>query len=179
MLKYLFALVIVLSVLISCKDTTSASVEPVKVEPANTTYYLIRHAEKERVDPLDSNPSLSVEGKARADYWARYFDSIQLDAIYSTNYIRTLMTARPVSEKKNLDVRIYDANSLYDKEFQNNTKNKKVLIVGHSNTTPDFVNKILGVPKYKNMDDNDNSSLYVVEMRNKYNVVDLRVVDVE
>ena len=39
---------------------------------------------------------------------------------------------------------------------------KTVLVVGHSNTTPIFVNNILGEEKHKNMDDHDNASLYIV-----------------
>ena len=51
---------------------------------------------------------------------------------------------------------------MFDSIFQVNTKGKTVLVVGHSNTTPVFANKILGEKKYENMDDNDNSSLYIV-----------------
>ena len=42
------------------------------------------------------------------------------------------------------------------------TQGKTVLVVGHSNTTPQFVNKIIGEEKYPNMDDTDNGSLYIV-----------------
>ena len=41
-------------------------------------------------------------------------------------------------------------------------KGKTVLIVGHSNTTPVFANKILGKKMYENMSDNDNASLFIV-----------------
>ena len=51
---------------------------------------------------------------------------------------------------------------MYDSIFIAETKGKSVLIVGHSNTTPVFANKILGENKYENMDDNDNASLYIV-----------------
>ena len=51
---------------------------------------------------------------------------------------------------------------MYTEEFAAATKGKTILIVGHSNTTPVFVNKILGEAKYKNMNDDDNASLYIV-----------------
>ena len=51
---------------------------------------------------------------------------------------------------------------MYDSIFVQETKGKSVLVVGHSNTTPVFVNSIIGVKKYNNMDDNDNASLYIV-----------------
>ena len=51
---------------------------------------------------------------------------------------------------------------MYDSIFQKETKGKSVLVVGHSNTTPFFVNEILGEKKYKDMSDSDNASLYIV-----------------
>jgi broad specificity phosphatase PhoE len=51
---------------------------------------------------------------------------------------------------------------MYTEEFAAATKGKTILIVGHSNTTPVFANKILGESKYKNMNDDDNASLYIV-----------------
>ena len=69
-----------------------------------TTYYLIRHAEKDRTDIANSNPNLNFEGEKRAQNWANYFKEINLDAIYSTKYNRTIQTATPTSqEKKNRD----------------------------------------------------------------------------
>ena len=51
---------------------------------------------------------------------------------------------------------------MYDSIFLQETKGKTVLVVGHSNTTPAFVNKILAVEKYKDIDDNNNANLYIV-----------------
>lgn len=42
------------------------------------------------------------------------------------------------------------------------TKNKKVLIVGHSNTIPDFVNAIIKKKKYNDIEDNNNRNLYII-----------------
>jgi hypothetical protein len=62
----------------------------------------------------------------------------------------------------NLSIQHYDPKKMYTEDFAAATKGKKILIVGHSNTTPVFANKILGEAKYKNMDDHDNASLYIV-----------------
>jgi bisphosphoglycerate-dependent phosphoglycerate mutase len=51
---------------------------------------------------------------------------------------------------------------MYDAVFKSATQGKTVFVVGHSNTTPVFVNKIIGENKYQNMDDKDNASLYIV-----------------
>ncbi len=41
---------------------------------------------------------------------------------------------------------------------------KTVLIVGHSNTTPKLVNAIMEKEIFKQMQDNDNSSLFIVKV---------------
>ena len=57
---------------------------------------------------------------------------------------------------------MYNPSSMYSEVFQNNTKGKTVLVVGHSNTTNVFANKVLGTEKYKEINDNNNSNLYIV-----------------
>ncbi len=150
MKKYLFLFVFVFSLLSSCTSKET------------TTYYLIRHAEKDRTDKTNRNPNLNENGLKRAEKWAEYFKDIELGAVYSTNYNRTKQTAKPTAESKKLEVLSYNPRTLYDSIFQSATEGKTVLIVGHSNTTPVFANKILGEKMYENMDDHDNASLYIV-----------------
>jgi broad specificity phosphatase PhoE len=127
-----------------------------------TTYYLIRHAEKDRSDPKDKNPNLNESGRNRADKWNLVFQNIDFDAVFSTEYNRTIQTAGPTAKKQKLEIQFYDPRQLYTEEFARSTQGKTVLVVGHSNTTPAFVNAILGEDKYKDMDDHDNGSLYIV-----------------
>lgn len=150
MKKYFFLFVFTFSLLVSCSTEEK------------TTYYLIRHAEKDRTDKTNANPSLTFKGEQRAQNWAKYFKEIHLDDVYSTKYFRTVETATPTALTKNLSIKYYDPRKMYDTIFQKETQGKSVLIVGHSNTTPIFANKILGEKKYDFMDDNDNASLYVV-----------------
>ena len=51
--------------------------------------------------------------------------------------------------------------------FMKENQGKLVLVVGHSNTTPEFVNAILGDQKFEQMKDNDNSSLFIIRETNK------------
>ena len=155
-MKSLFTLLLVITFSLPSwsQDTTS--------DNQTTTYYFIRHAEKDRTDKSNRNPELNKLGKKRAKKWCKYFRKINLDAIYSTNYNRTQQTAAPTAKKKKLDVLDYDPRTLYSEEFKNATQGKVVLIVGHSNTTPAFVNMVLGNKKYENIDDNDNSKLFIV-----------------
>lgn len=133
-------------------------------EPIITTFYLIRHAEKDKSDPNNVDPELIQDGLDRSIRWAEVFDPIPLDAIYSTNYERTLMTAAPASVKKNIDVQYYDPRDIDIEAFKKDNMGKNVLVVGHSNTTPDLTNKILGTEKYEALADDDNSSLFIVRV---------------
>ncbi len=162
-LLVVFALVLVGS---GCKE------EP--KEPIISTFYLIRHAEKERIDPENKDPELNQDGLNRALKWAQVFDAVDLDAIYSTNYQRTMMTAAPVSIKNEIEVEFYEPGQVDIENFKEVHKGHNVLIVGHSNSTPDFVNKLLGEEKYASMDDDDNGSLFVVRFIND-NTTDFRL----
>jgi len=132
-----------------------------------TTYYFIRHAEKLRVDKTDRNPNLNSKGLKRAEAWKEIFSNISFDAIYSTDYTRTRLTAKPTADSKNLPILIYNPRDLYSKAFQNQTKGKTILVVGHSNTTNVFANKVVGFEKYQEIKDNNNSNLYIVTLTDK------------
>ncbi|MBR9846263.1 MAG: histidine phosphatase family protein [Algicola sp.] len=145
---------------------TLSFILPVKAQEqtnsATTTYYLIRHSEKDRSDKSNKNPNLNDAGTKRAENWSQVFKNIAFDAVYSTRYNRTIETATPTAKSQNLEVQFYDPRNLFSEEFAEATHGKTVLIVGHSNTTPAFVNSILGEQKYADMDDHDNGSLYIV-----------------
>ena len=132
-----------------------------------TTYYFIRHAEKIRVDKTDRNPNLNSKGFKRAVAWKEVFSNISFDAIYSTDYTRTRLTAKPTADSKNLPILIYNPRNMYSKTFQNQTKGKTILVVGHSNTTNVFANKVVGFEKYQEIKDNNNSNLYIVTLTDK------------
>jgi len=153
---------ITLLFLLSCASFSQEN----KSESASevTTYYFIRHAEKDRSNPSEQNPHLKEEGLKRAGNWSNILGNIKFDVIYSTDYHRTKETALPTADKNKLDITIYDSrelNTIID-DFLNNTKGKTVLVVGHSNTTPAFVNAVLGIKKYEDIDDSNNGNLYIV-----------------
>lgn len=132
-----------------------------------TTYYLIRHAEKDRSDTSNKNPNLKQEGLARALKWAQVFKDIEFDEIYSTNYSRTKQTAEPTAFRQKKRITYYHPSELNLDEFMQKTQGKTILIVGHSNTTPSFTNKLLDAETYEAMADSDNSGLYIVTIVNR------------
>ncbi|MFN0729312.1 SixA phosphatase family protein [Polaribacter gochangensis] len=127
-----------------------------------TTYYLIRHAEKNRAVEGDKDPFLTIKGADRAKRWAEVLSTANIDMVYTTNYNRTKETAQPTATKNGLRLYMYNPRKMYDEGFKFNTKGKNVLIVGHSNTTNAFANTILGEKKYGEIADDNNSNLYIV-----------------
>jgi len=99
------------------------------------TIYLVRHAEKdsEAIDP--KNPGLSSCGEMRAQSISRILNDIELEKIYSTSYQRTLGTARPSAEFRQLEIEIYDPRKLEEFSGLLLERQQDALIVGHSNTT--------------------------------------------
>ncbi len=144
------------------KEKESESGNESAVPEYSATYYLIRHAEKVRTDPKDPDPALNIDGMMRAKRWAAYFEPIKLDEIYITKYIRTKQTISFIAQQKQISPKRYDPNTIYSEEFLKETNGKTVLISGHSNTTPQLVNQLLGEEKFKEMDDSDNSTLFKV-----------------
>ena len=134
-------------------------------ETETTTYYLIRHAEKDRTDKTNKNPDLNNKGLERAKKWAEILKNVEFDMIYSTNYNRTQQTVKPIAGINNLKILSYNPSDMYNDNFQKETIGKTVLIVGHSNTTPFFVNKILEKEKHQQIDDSNNANLYIVNVQ--------------
>ncbi len=129
-----------------------------------TTYFFIRHAEKDLSDPNNKNPNLTEEGKERSENWAKMLADTPIDLVFSTDYLRTQQTAQPIAASKELTIASYNPRDLYNSDFQQKTKGKTSVIVGHSNTTPTFVNKILGKEKYTSIDEKVYGKLFIIKI---------------
>ena len=125
-----------------------------------TSIYLIRHAEKVRDNPENKNPNLNAKGLLRANKWKDVLQHVKFDKIISTNLNRTLETASPISKSNDLKIITYSpSRKFYDNFLQQNT-GMTILIVGHSNTTPLFVNSLIKEDFYKDIKDDNNGNLY-------------------
>ncbi|WP_225035752.1 SixA phosphatase family protein [Winogradskyella sp. SM1960] len=167
---------LILITLISVFVVTSCD-QKSKTEKDISTYYLIRHAEKDRTDSTNRNPNLTDVGLVRAENWAKHFEDLKFDAIYSTDYNRTKQTALPTAKANNLEIVFYNPSDLQVEAFIEKTKGKTVLIVGHSNTTPKFANSLLGESKYDDMADDNNASLYKVTISKNGKTSEVLVVN--
>ncbi len=134
---------------------------------ATTTLIFVRHAEK-AVTPAD-NPGLSVAGTQRALELERLLSDIDvvagIDAVYVSQYRRTLDTARPVARRAGLDPRPFDAANVETAvtEIVARHKGKIVLIVGHSNTIAPMIAELGGSKKVPPIDEGgEYDNLYIV-----------------
>ncbi len=128
---------------------------------ANEAYsiYLVRHAEKQKdVD----NPPLTACGRLRARQLATILDYVELQSIYSTSTQRTMATAQPISQRKNLAIKNYSGNDLTQLAFSLKQLKQNVLVVGHSNTTPQLT-ELLSGEKIAPIDDYQYQHLYQIQ----------------
>lgn len=112
-------------------------------KPLPTTYtvYLTRHFEKTKET---QDPELTVKGKKQAEIFASLLDNKAISAIYSTDYRRTMLSAKPLANTLNIAIEIYDPRNpeaIIDKVT---TSAQNQVIVGHSNTIPDLVTRLGG-----------------------------------
>lgn len=155
------ALLIFILALFSIETTSE---ETIQKSEKMTTYYFIRHAEKVVEDPADKDPELTDLGRQRAENWAEILKEVEFDQIFTTDYIRTRKTAEAVADSQEKDILHYDPKQLYSESFQKQTKGKTVLVVGHSNSNPRFVNAILGETVYEDLPESEYGSLYIVNI---------------
>lgn len=149
-----------------------------ETQALKTTYYLIRHAEKDRSDKNNKNPNLVEKGQKRADKWSKLLSFFDIQEVYSTDYNRTRQTAKPTADTFGLTIKTYHPSKLNFEKFLKNTEGKNVLVVGHRNTIPFFVNKLINKEKYKQIEDNNNANLYIVTIEgNKISNVLIKTKD--
>ena len=128
-----------------------------------TSLYLIRHAEKIRDKTEDKNPRLNPNGIARAEKWKEVFKNVKIDKIFSTNLHRTIETVLPFAQSRGLKINYYTPSEVFYENFSRHYIKKSVLIVGHSNTTPQFVNSLVVEDYHGVIEDNKNSNLHNVQ----------------
>ena len=126
-----------------------------------TQYYFIRHAEKA---DSSKNPNLSEKGLERAQEWKALFSEINFDAVYSTDFNRTLQTIQPIVAGNNQLLKIYNPKMIDVELFKKETHGKTILIVGHSNTVPNMVNQIIKENKYVDIAENQFGNLYIITL---------------
>jgi phosphohistidine phosphatase SixA len=121
-----------------------------------TTVYVVRHAEKNIKDSTNKNPPLSKDGEKRAKALQKKLKGVKLDAVFSTNTIRTMETAGPAAKANKLTIQQYDAKNLtaLAEKIKTAYAGKNVLVVEHSNTVLPTVNALGGITTMAMIPDN-------------------------
>ena len=146
------------------------SVSELSAQHRKLTIILLRHAEKDLSKDMDAaNPELSAEGKIRAEKLVSIVRKYQPDAIFSTDYIRTRSTVRPLARSRRMMTQIYEPRNLKQmQELILSGKLKRLIVVGHNNTTPALVNMLIGQEKYKPLAESEYDKIWIVKIkRNK------------
>ena len=105
--------------------------------------FLVRHAEKDTLP--EKNPILTDAGYERSYRLAQIFKKTRLDAIYSTLYNRTMHTVDSLATTKGLPTNIYQPKNLKQLgiDIKDSKEMNRVIISGHSNTTPAMANVLM------------------------------------
>jgi len=105
---------------------------------APQSIFLFRHSEK----LTGNDPHLTDAGKQRAQQLVSLLSKVQPTAVFSTDYNRTIETATPIAEHFNITIQSYDSRDLAAFKHTVLAQDGVVVIVGHSNTTPELAKLI-------------------------------------
>lgn len=126
----------------------------------DATYYLVRHAEKLKDQ---DDPGLTEAGRVRAEALSELLINKGVTKIYSSDYKRTRDTAQPLADDLGLEVIIYDPRNLPGMAAQLLSETGVILVVGHSNTTPQLA-ELMGVaPGEPIVEATEYDRLYVIK----------------
>ncbi|WP_083497537.1 histidine phosphatase family protein [Pseudoalteromonas translucida] len=120
--------------------------------------YLFRHSEKQ----ASKNPSLTVLGAQRAQYLLQLVKQHKNVQLFSSNYKRTLQTAAPMATYFNTTVKVYDAGDLALFKSKLLKLQGVVIVVGHSNTTPELT-ALLSNGAINAMSEDEFSRYYILD----------------
>lgn len=131
------------------------------------TIILIRHAEKDVSETADkNNPELSAAGLDRAQRLVKKIGKYRPGVIYSTDYKRTKNTVEPLARICKLEVDIYDAgkqNELVEQVL--NSKTKRFVVSGHSNTVPLLANLLIKKDLFKPLDESEYATIWLIKIK--------------
>jgi broad specificity phosphatase PhoE len=131
--------------------------------------YLIRHFEKQQQSTSDDvpnkarpnkGPSLTQIGVNKAESLAEFLKDKNIRFIYSTDYTRTFQSALPSSMRLDIAITLYSPKDLASFADELKALDGNVLVLGHSNTTPQLLS-LLGGPD-KTLSEKDYGDLFII-----------------
>lgn len=129
-----------------------------------TTYYIVRHAEKEAATAMSSDVPLTAAGTARAEALPQAVGG-KADRIFSTNFLRTRSTAQPLATQTGKSIELYDPRDTGFVQRLKALNEKQIVIVGHSNTVDDLVNGLLNRIALSDLAETQYGDLFIVKKK--------------
>ena len=141
------------------------------------TIYIVRHEEKAPVEAgasqmMASDPPLSDPGKLRAIALRDKLKGENIRFIFSTNTKRTIATAQPLNDQRgNTSIEIYsskkDSMDIFIEKLKTIRKGN-ILVVGHSNTVDDIVNRLSQRTAIAaDLKDNEYDNLFILKRKGR------------
>jgi broad specificity phosphatase PhoE len=130
---------------------------------AQDAIFLVRHAERQN---QSSDSPLSPAGRERAKRLAAILKETGVTKIFTTDLQRTIQTAAPLGAALHITpaaLPAADVDGLFAR-LRSSAPADRVLVVGHSNTLPELLQK-LGVPTTVTIADTEFDNLFVVVPR--------------
>ena len=146
----------------ACNGSEAPTESSNGTDKGSTTVYLVRHAEKGDGE----DPDLTAEGKQRAQRLSDLLADEAIVAVYSTAFQRTRQTATPTAKHHNLSVTDYDAGQLdqFAQQIVDSHRGGAVLVVGHSNTTPELAGILSEGKQFDAISEDDYGNLLVITL---------------
>jgi 2,3-bisphosphoglycerate-dependent phosphoglycerate mutase len=98
-----------------------------------TKIYVLRHADKILI-----GDNLNPLGITRANDLRRYLAPTGINALFSTNFVRTQRTVQPMATAL-MPVRIYNEIPALITQIRTTLSGRRIVVVGHSNTVPQII----------------------------------------
>ena len=131
--------------------------------PLVTTVILIRHGERNAPTPTNPDTHLNAAGKARAKSLIHVFGQSGIKAIYMSHFARAKETAQPLATHLGLSVIEIDEALQTKNDILSNHAGQTVLVIGHSDTVPDIINRF-GAGSLSLIDDSEFDNLFIVKV---------------
>jgi broad specificity phosphatase PhoE len=141
----------------------AGAASPARPAPA-TIVFVVRHAERA---PGSGDVAISEQGVARARALAEITKQVGVQAIVTTQFLRTKQTAAPTADALGLTATVVATQADLPSHLAavaaaaRQHAGKTVLVVGHSNTVPGIV-AALGGTKYPDLCDAEYDALFTV-----------------
>lgn len=126
----------------ACATAVGQVPPPSEAHLGGKTIFITRHMQKAE----GSDPPLNREGAENAERLADMLEDKNISAIFATSTRRAMETAAPLAKRRNIAISVYDPRNPQALVTALAPNGGAVLIVGHSNTVHDLVERFGGLP---------------------------------